>query len=150
MRGLGSDPRNTFGTEGTPRRVAAILSTPESRRQSVGRAIVLRQPGGPDVLKAEPISVGAPASGQVRIRQTAIGVNFHDCYVRSGLYKTLTLPGVPGLEAVGVVEAVGPDVKEFRPGDRVGYMLREYGSYATVHRSPMLAWNRAGRLAPCF
>jgi NADPH:quinone reductase len=98
----------------------------------VDRAIVLRQTGGPEVLKTEPITVDAPAGGQVRMRHTAIGVNFHDCYVRSGLYKTLTLPGVPGLEAVGVVEAVGPEVNEFRPGDRVGYMLREYGSYATV------------------
>jgi NADPH2:quinone reductase len=98
----------------------------------VDRAIVLRKTGGPEVLGSEPVSVGSPGRGQVRLRQTAIGVNFHDCYVRSGLYSTLPLPGIPGLEAVGVVEAVAPDVSDFRPGDRVGYMTREYGGYATA------------------
>jgi NADPH2:quinone reductase len=78
------------------------------------------------------VTVGAPGNGQVRLRHTAIGVNFHDCYVRSGLYSTLSLPGIPGLEAVGVVDAVGPDVVDFRPGDRVGYITRQYGGYATA------------------
>ena len=102
------------------------------------RAIVLRQPGGPEVLKAEAFTIGAPGKGQVRMRHSAIGVNFHDCYVRSGLFTTLSLPGVPGLEAVGVVDAAGPEVTDFRPGDRVGYMTREYGSYATARRFPLL------------
>jgi NADPH2:quinone reductase len=96
------------------------------------RAIVLKAVGGPEVLKSEPVTVSAPGNGQVRLRHTAIGVNFHDCYVRSGLYSTLALPGIPGLEAVGVVDAVGPDVVDFRPGDRVGYITREYGSYASA------------------
>ena len=96
------------------------------------RAIVLRTTGGPAVLKSEPIAVGAPGSGQVRLIHTAIGVNFHDCYVRSGLYSTLPLPGTPGLEAVGRVDAVGPDVVDFHPGDRVGYITRQYGGYATA------------------
>lgn len=95
-------------------------------------AVVLRAAGAPSVLKVEAIDVGSPGSGEVRIRQTFAGVNFHDCYVRSGLYKTLSLPGIPGLEAVGVVEAVGPNVTAFRLGDRVGYLTREYGGYATV------------------
>jgi NADPH2:quinone reductase len=64
------------------------------------------------------------------LRQTAIGVNFHDCYVRSGLYKTLPLPGTPGLEACGVVEAVGDGVTGFAAGDRVAYTSDEYGAYA--------------------
>jgi NADPH2:quinone reductase len=98
----------------------------------VDRAIVIREVGGPEVLKSEPVTVGAPGNGQVRLRHTAIGVNFHDCYVRSGLYSTLSLPGIPGLEAVGVVDAVGPDVVDFRPGDRVGYITREYGGYASA------------------
>jgi NADPH:quinone reductase len=98
----------------------------------VDRAIVLREVGGPEVLKREPVTVGSPGNGQVRLRHTAIGVNFHDCYVRSGLYSTLALPGIPGLEAVGVVDAVGPDVADFRPGDRVGYITREYGGYASA------------------
>lgn len=96
------------------------------------QAIVLRKPGGPEVLQCEPVTVGAPGNGQVRLRQTAVGVNFHDCYVRSGLYTTLALPGIPGLEAVGVVDAVGPDVADFKPGDRVGYLTRSYGGYASA------------------
>ena len=96
------------------------------------RAIILRVAGDPEVLKSEPITVGAPGNGQVRLTHTAIGVNFHDCYVRSGLYSTLALPGIPGLEAVGTVDAVGPDVADFCPGDCVGYITRQYGGYATA------------------
>jgi NADPH2:quinone reductase len=98
----------------------------------VDQAIVLREPGGPEVLKSERVTVGAPGKGQVRLRHTAIGVNFHDCYVRSGLYTSLSLPGIPGLEAVGVVDAAGPDVVEFSPGDRVGYITLGYGGYASA------------------
>jgi NADPH:quinone reductase-like Zn-dependent oxidoreductase len=57
-------------------------------------------------------------------------VNFHDIYVRSGSYRTLALPGVPGLEGVGVVEALGEGVTGFAPGDRVAYIERKYGGYA--------------------
>jgi NADPH:quinone reductase len=96
------------------------------------QAIVLREPGAPAVLKSEGVAVGAPGNGQVRLRQTAIGVNFHDCYVRSGLYKTLALPGIPGLEGVGVVDAVGPGAGDFAIGDRVGYITLGYGAYATA------------------
>jgi len=98
----------------------------------MSKAVVIHEPGDPTVLRIEPTNVGAPASGQVRIRQTYVGVNFHDCYVRSGLYKTLSLPGVPGLEAVGVVEEVAPAVKGLGPGDRVAYLWRGYGAYADV------------------
>ncbi|MGD9806254.1 MAG: quinone oxidoreductase [Hyphomicrobiaceae bacterium] len=97
----------------------------------MGEAIILRETGGPDVLRLEQIEVGEPGAGEVRLRQTAIGVNFHDCYVRSGLYRTLKLPGVPGLEAAGTIEAVGPDVIAFRPGDRVAYFTARYGGYAS-------------------
>lgn len=94
-------------------------------------AIVLRETGGPDVLRLENIELDAPGPGEIRIRQTAIGVNFHDCYVRSGLYRTLPLPGVPGLEAAGTVETVGPGVVELNPGDRVAYFTPAYGGYAS-------------------
>jgi NADPH2:quinone reductase len=67
------------------------------------------------------------------LRHTAIGVNFHDIYVRTGLYRTLELPGVPGIEAAGVVEAVGAGITSFREGDRVAYVTPRYGAYAT-HR----------------
>lgn len=96
-------------------------------------AIMLREHGGPEVLRPEPVEVGRPGPGELRLRQTAIGVNFHDCYVRSGLYRTLALPGIPGIEGAGVVEEVGPDVSGFAPGDRVAYMTNGYGCYAS-HR----------------
>jgi len=97
----------------------------------MGQAIIIHEYGGPEVLKLEPFEAGAPGPGQLRLRQTAVGVNYHDVYVRSGLYRTLQLPGTPGLEGVGVVEAVGPGVDGFAPGDRVGYLDSSYGAYAT-------------------
>jgi NADPH2:quinone reductase len=99
-------------------------------------AIVLRGTGGPDVLKAETVAVGSPGKGELRIRQTAIGVNFHDVYVRSGLYQTLSLPGIPGIEAAGVVEAVGSDVSDFAAGDRIAYVTGQYGAYASERILP--------------
>lgn len=92
-------------------------------------AIVLHETGGAQALRFEPVQVGAPAADEVRVRHTAIGVNFHDVYVRSGLYKSLALPGIPGLEAVGVVEAIGAGVSDLRIGDRVGYVCPVFGMY---------------------
>jgi NADPH2:quinone reductase len=100
------------------------------------RAIVIRAHGGAKVLQIENVAVGEPAAGELRVHQTAIGVNFHDCYVRSGLYKTLLLPGIPGIEGAGVVEAVGSEVTSFVPGDRVGYVTASYGSYAETRLLP--------------
>lgn len=97
----------------------------------MAQAIVLREFGGPDALGIETIEVGDPGAGELRIRQTAIGVNFHDIYVRSGLYRTLALPGVPGIEAAGIVEAIGSDVGGFAIGDRIAYVTGRYGAYAT-------------------
>jgi len=93
-------------------------------------AIILEQAGGPDALRLHRIGLPPPAPGEMRIRQTAIGVNYHDIYVRSGLYKTLPLPGIPGVEAVGVVEQLGADVTAFAVGDRIGYVTGAYGAYA--------------------
>ncbi len=97
------------------------------------QAIVIREYGGSEVLVREDIEVGDPSAGELRIRQTGIGVNYHDVYVRSGLYKTLSLPGVLGCEAAGVVEAVGPDISGFEVGDRITYVTGGYGAYAS-HR----------------
>lgn len=97
---------------------------------SVSRAIVLRTLGGPEQLLWEEIAVPALEPGQLRIRHTAIGVNFHDTYVRSGLYKALPLPGTPGLEAAAIIEDVGPGVVGFKPGDRIVYIDKSYGAYA--------------------
>jgi NADPH2:quinone reductase len=94
-------------------------------------AVVMRNPGGPEVLRVEEVPVGKPGPEEVRLRQTVVGVNFHDIYVRTGLYRTLPLPGVPGIEAVGVVEQVGPNVLDLKVGDRVGYVAPRYGAYAT-------------------
>ncbi|TCZ61382.1 quinone oxidoreductase family protein [Roseicella aquatilis] len=102
----------------------------------MAEAIMLREHGGPEVLRAEAVTVGRPGPGELRVRQTAIGVNFHDCYVRSGLYRTLPLPGVPGIEAAGVVVEVGPDVAGVAPGDRIGYVTGGYGAYASERLLP--------------
>ena len=93
-------------------------------------AIVMHAPGGPDVLRFEEVSVPMPQSHEVVIDHTAIGVNFHDAYVRSGAYGTLKLLGIRGIEAAGIVESVGADVTVFRPGDRVAYITKSYGAYA--------------------
>src|SRR2546423_15601703 len=86
----------------------------------MAKAIRLHRHGGPEVLTYEEDPAGEPGPGQVRVRQTFIGVNFIDTYQRSGLYK-VPLPFTPGSEGAGVVEAVGADVTELRAGDRVAY-----------------------------
>lgn len=102
----------------------------------MARAIVMRAHGGPEVLRLEQVNVGEPGAGEARVRQTAVGVNFHDIYVRTGSYRTLPLPGVPGVEAAGVVEAVAPDVNHVKIGDRVGYVTPAYGAYADQRLIP--------------
>jgi NADPH2:quinone reductase len=86
----------------------------------MAKAVRYHKQGGPEVLQMDEVQVGEPGPGQVRIRHTAIGVNFVDTYQRSGLYP-MQLPGTAGNEAAGVVEAVGPDVKALKKGDRVAY-----------------------------
>jgi NADPH2:quinone reductase len=100
----------------------------------LAKAIVLKEYGKSEVLKLEDIKVQKPQENEISIKQTAIGVHFHDVYVRSGLYKTLSLPGIPGLEAAGIVEEVGKKVTNFKPGDKVGYITKNYGAY-TSHRN---------------
>jgi len=90
--------------------------------------------GGPEKLRWEEIQVGAPGEGQVLVRNTAVGLNFVDIYQRSGLYQT-PLPFTPGSEGAGVVEAVGPKVKELKVGDRVAYSS-PIGAYAEVLLRP--------------
>ncbi|MDQ0315925.1 quinone oxidoreductase family protein [Amorphus orientalis] len=94
------------------------------------KAIVVNETGGPDVLSWQDIDVGQPGPTQVRLRHTAIGLNFIDTYFRSGLYKAPNgLPFVPGNEGAGVVEAVGSDVTDLAVGDRVAY-TGALGAYA--------------------
>lgn len=99
-------------------------------------AIVQKSFGGAEVLRVDNVTIGAPGPGELRIRQEAIGVNYHDVYVRSGLYRTLPLPGIPGLEAVGVVEDIGSGVQSLQRGDRVAYITQSYGAYASQRLLP--------------
>jgi NADPH2:quinone reductase len=86
----------------------------------VSKAIRYHKQGGPEVLQIDEVEVGEPGQGQVRIRHTAIGVNYVDTYQRSGLYP-MQLPATAGNEAAGVIDAVGPGVKGLKKGDRVCY-----------------------------
>jgi NADPH2:quinone reductase len=94
-------------------------------------AIVVHRVGGPEELRFEDVPEPVLAPGQARVRHTAIGLNFVDVYVRTGLYKPPAMPFTPGQEGAGVVEAVAPDVTEVQPGDRVAY-AGVIGAYAEV------------------
>lgn len=99
-------------------------------------AIRLKAPGGADQLEAVTIELPPPERGEIRIRQAAIGVNFLDIYQRRGEYA---LPeGIPGVEAVGVVTAVGPDVVALHVGDRIVYAGAPVGAYTSERNLP--AW----------
>jgi NADPH2:quinone reductase len=97
------------------------------------KAIRVHETGGPEVLRAEDISLPEPGPGQVRVRVEAVGLNFIDIYHRTGIYK-LDLPFTPGMEAAGVVDAVGPNVTDFAKGDRVAsaFQLGAYAEYVIV------------------
>ena len=97
----------------------------------MAKAIVIREYGNSNVLKLEDTVIEKPKEKELLIKQTAIGVHFHDIYVRSGLYKTLELPGIPGLEAVGIIEELGTGIDDFKKGDRVGYITKNYGAYSS-------------------
>jgi NADPH2:quinone reductase len=98
-------------------------------------AIRIHSPGGPDVLRWEEIEVGDPGAGQIRIRHTAVGLNFIDVYFRTGAYP-LQPPAIIGQEGAGVVEAVGSGVTDLKPGDRVAYASNPMGSYCEARLMP--------------
>jgi len=98
-------------------------------------AIFIPRLGGPEVLTAEKIEVGDPGAGEARLRQSAVGLNFIDCYHRSGLYPGPDPPFIPGVEGVGVVEAVGDGVSEVAAGERVAY-VGPLGAYAGARHVP--------------
>lgn len=95
----------------------------------MSKAIRFHKTGGPEVLQLDEVSVGEPGPGQVRIRHSAIGVNFLDTYQRSGLYP-IQLPSGAGNEGAGVVEAVGQGVTQLKAGDRVAYTGGAPGAYS--------------------
>jgi len=98
----------------------------------MAHAVRFHETGGPDVLRWEEVDVGDPGPGQVRLRHEAVGLNFADTYFRSGLYP-VALPAGIGVEAAGVVEALGPGVTNVAVGDRVTYtgFLNTLGAYST-------------------
>jgi NADPH2:quinone reductase len=100
------------------------------------KAIVIHETGGPEVLRYEDRLVPAPKAGEALIRHCAVGLNYIDVYYRKGFYPPPALPFVPGGEGSGVVEAVGPDVTDFKPGDRVAYATGPIGSYAELRVFP--------------
>ncbi len=93
------------------------------------KAIRIHQTGGPEVLCWEDTDVGEPGKGQVRLRQTACGLNYIDVYGRTGLYPVGDFPATLGMEAVGTVEATGEGVSTVSVGDRVAYAM-QIGAYA--------------------
>jgi NADPH2:quinone reductase len=98
-------------------------------------AIRFHETGEPDVLVWEEVDIGEPGPGEARIRHTAIGLNYVDTYVRSGLYPA-SLPSALGTEAAGVVQAVGPGVTDVAIGDRVAYSGGPQGAYAEERVMP--------------
>ncbi|TPW28490.1 quinone oxidoreductase [Martelella alba] len=91
-------------------------------------ALVATRPGGSGVMEWTALETGMPGDGEVLVRHTAIGVNFIDVYFRSGLYPWAEDTMIPGAEAAGVVEEIGPGVSDLKPGDRVAYVMRT-GAY---------------------
>lgn len=104
-------------------------------RTGLSRAVCVDQPGGPEQLRLVEVSVGDPGPGEIRIRHKAIGLNFIDVYQRSGLYP-MAMPLQLGMEAAGVVEAVGEGVTHLQVGDRAAYASQPPGSYCDLRVMP--------------
>ena len=99
-------------------------------------AIRIHTPGGPEVMSWDKLDVPPPGPGEVRVRHTAVGLNYIDTYHRSGAYK-LPLPSGLGQEAAGVVEALGPGVTELKVGQRVAYGTGPIGAYCEMRNMPV-------------
>jgi NADPH:quinone reductase len=108
---------------------------------TVAHAIRFEKAGGPEVLSWQEVAVGKPGQGQVRLRHTAVGLNYIDTYHRSGLYP-LPMPSGLGSEATGLIEEIGPGVTGLKPGDRVAYAGGPIGAYSDERVIP------ADRLVP--
>ncbi len=106
----------------------------------MAKAIRIHRTGGPEVLTWEEIELPKPGAGEVRVRHSAVGLNFIDTYHRSGLYPLPSLPAVLGMEGAGVVEEVGSGVSEVKVGDRVAYAGAPIGAYAEARLIPTAWW----------
>ena len=104
--------------------------------QMTAQAVVLREFGGSDRLSYQNLTVPPPGAKEVRVRQTAVGVNFIDIYIRRGEYRMVTPPAVLGMEAAGTVVDVGDDVHHLLPGDVAAYAYGVPGAYATLRTLP--------------
>ncbi len=99
------------------------------------KAIRIAEHGGPETMALADVETPQPGAHEIRVRHHAIGVNFIDTYHRSGLYK-ISMPSGLGVEAAGVVEAVGEGVTRFKPGDRAAYCTAPLGAYSEAHVLP--------------
>jgi NADPH:quinone reductase-like Zn-dependent oxidoreductase len=136
--------RGGRGSDDGPRALAVTRApepAPGRKAVTAGRAppgaieaeaVVVERHGGPEVLVAGRVMVPPPGPGEVRLRQTVVGVNYIDVYCRTGYFDLLKPPGVPGMEAAGVVLDVGPGVTHLSPGDRVAYACPPVGAYAVA------------------
>jgi NADPH:quinone reductase-like Zn-dependent oxidoreductase len=97
-----------------------------------GGAVVMDRHGGPEVLRWQRTTAMPPGPGEVRIKHTAIGLNYIDVYTRTGYYPLVQPPGIPGMEAAGIVLDIGPGVHGLMPGDRVAYACPPPGAYCEV------------------
>lgn len=102
----------------------------------MSRAICIHEHGGPEVLQWQEVSIGAPGPGEVKLKQTAVGLNYIDVYHRTGLYPLGDLPATPGMEGAGVVESIGAGVTEVEVGDRVAYAGIPPGAYSEERLIP--------------
>ncbi len=114
----------------------AIQQAPASGTDIAGQGIVLRRHGGPEELVWQAVPAPSPGAGEVRIRQSAVGVNYIDVYCRTGYFPLVEPPAVLGMEAAGVVLDVGPGVTDLAPGDRVAYAGPPVGAYVEVRTLP--------------
>ncbi len=115
-----------------PRPSAAAIAAGEM----TGQAVVLKRFGGTEALSFENVAVPAPGPNEVRIRQTAMGINYIDIYIRQGEYRMVTPPAAIGMEAAGTIVDVGAGVHGMLPGDRVAYAHGAPGAYATLRTMP--------------
>ncbi|MEO8667124.1 MAG: SRPBCC family protein, partial [Bauldia sp.] len=106
-------------------------SAPAASRDAIDSpAIVVERYGGPEVMSPQMVRVPPPGPGEVRLRQSTIGVNYIDVYCRTGFFNVLKPPGIPGMEAAATVLDTGPGVARLKPGDRVVYACEPVGAYA--------------------
>jgi len=137
---VGRRSRLPSGTARPPAAVAVqhVVAAPAPAAGGAieAHAVVIRRHGGPEVLGWETVSVPPPGPGELRLRHTAIGVNYIDVYCRTGYFTMIEPPGVPGMEGAGVVLDVGPGVNGILPGDRVAYACPPVGAYAEARTMP--------------